>query len=88
MVLAPPGELRGQQARAKEGASLAAAASAGRRDPGQDSPSAFCLLFHYSSLKRYFFPGLLFFDDSFTDSSMPAFHFNDSIAVKPSHAKA
>lgn len=48
-------------------------------------PSAFS---SNTLLRKYIFPGLLFFDDSFTDSSMPAFHFNDSIAVKPSHVKA
>lgn len=34
--------------------------------------------------EKIFFPDLLFSDDSFT----PAFHFNDSIAVKLSHIKA
>lgn len=48
-------------------------------------PSAFS---SNTLLRKDIFPRLLFFDDSFTDSSMPAFHFNDSIAVKPSHVKA
>lgn len=48
-------------------------------------PSAFCSgIFS----EKIFSPGLFFFDDSFTGSLMPAFHFNDSIAVKPSHVKA
>lgn len=47
-----------------------------------------CAFSSNTLLRKDIFPRLLFFDDSFTDSSMPAFHFNDSIAVKPSHVKA
>lgn len=78
-----PGPLRGgyRVTKVKEGASLTAAASAGRRNPGNDClpPPSPPLIVETIS-----FPSLLFSDDSF----MPAFHFNDSIAGKLSHIKA